>query len=105
MRELVIKVSPDGKTVMFLYMDQHPALGLGKLEVQRASNVRFDPVDQRWRVYICRDDGSEYAWPGAFVNRGEAIDCEIDILQAKLAAGELHGALIAPNDYQEEVSR
>ena len=86
-KEIVLKISPDGKEVIFLYSDgMIDTLGdMGTVKVMRASNVRFDEKDQMWKVYIINDDGTEQLVPKVqFKHRKDAIDFEIDVLQKLL---------------------
>jgi hypothetical protein len=51
MKPHIITIAPDG-TVRCLWTDAIPLQVLGRLEVQRASTIEFDPSAQRWEVRL-----------------------------------------------------
>lgn len=75
-----IRLRPDG-SVDFLYVDGHPAIGLGKMEVERASDVFFDPEKQKWVVHI---RGEAEPLPQVFEDRAAALKYEVDYLNIKM---------------------
>lgn len=82
---MVIKIQPNGD-LQFLYADGHPLFELGKLSVDRASNVRFDNETGLWHVWPITADGKEYKVPQGFKRRSEAIACEHELMEMELAA-------------------
>lgn len=74
-----IKISPDGKLVEGLYDDKFPWYGLrGKLEIERASDVFFDPKEQGWKVKILCN---QRILPKCFRLRKDAIEYEREYLE------------------------
>ena len=47
----VITIAPDG-TARCLWTEAIPLQELGRLEVQRASTLEFNPANQRWEVRL-----------------------------------------------------
>ena len=80
--ERIIRISPDGKELMFLY-DDSLMEGENK-RVVRASDVKFHEEDQLWRVHELFADGSEKEHEEGFTSRAEAIQFEIGLLEARL---------------------
>lgn len=80
MGNLIVKIAPDGSAVFSLYDDKSPLIGLGKLEVVRASNVVWDGEKQTWRIEIIRANGVKAAVPIDFKNRSDAIKFEQELL-------------------------
>lgn len=84
MKEIVVKISVDGKDLKLLYFDDAPVLDLGSYSITRASHVRFDEADQKWYVHVINPNGTEKRLDLGFVRRADAIDFEIEHLQASL---------------------
>jgi hypothetical protein len=88
-KELAVKITPTGD-IYFLYNDEHPLRDLGKMELQRASNVEWDAEEQKWVVWI-NETGNEgpkrKRLIQTFKNRADAIEAEISILNERLANG------------------
>lgn len=78
MSELVLVIDPDG-TVRSLYTDKIPLRELGKLTVDRASQIEFDHATQTW--YVEFPDGRRLT---NFASRDEAIACEVSHLNEEL---------------------
>jgi hypothetical protein len=74
--ERLVRISPDGKEVVFLYDDKIPWEDLGKMKCERASDVIFNEERQVWVIKF--NGGGEV---GDFKNREEAIQYEIFILE------------------------
>jgi hypothetical protein len=51
MKPHIITIAPDG-TVRCLWTDAIPLQVLGRLTLQRASTIEFDPAAQRWEVRL-----------------------------------------------------
>ena len=83
-KEIVLKVSADGKDIKLLYFDDAPIRDLGSYSITRASHVRFDEKHQGWRVHVIQPSGKEVPIAGFFKNRAAAIDYEIEVLQKSL---------------------
>lgn len=83
-----IKVEANGD-LTFLYHDDHPCLGMGKLDVKRASNVRYNSSDGLWYVFLIdplkSDLLDEVSLPKGHKRRADAIQYEINFLEAELA--------------------
>jgi len=84
MKELTIKIKSGGEA-FFLYSDGHPALGMGKVDLIRASNVLWHPQKQRW--VICMKNGVHLGDSNGYVSRAEAIAAEVEHLSKMLADG------------------
>ena len=82
MSEKVFRVDKDGNLIG-LYTDSVPLRGLGKLDVERASNVEFDNTQQGWTITLA--DGTTL--PGVFPTREAALSCEVSHVQDRLRAG------------------
>jgi hypothetical protein len=81
MGEITIKIMPGG-SVFFLYSDDHPARGLGKIELKRASNVLWDQMAQRWFIYM--PSGNLIGKLDGYESRIAAISDEVKILNELL---------------------
>lgn len=85
---LKIKVSPDGKEVTGLYSDNFPWAKLGKLKIERASDVFFNPATQKWGIRLTAPGAllDRYCGvlPDKFNKRKDAIAHEIAYLQGQL---------------------
>ena len=79
----VVRFTTDGK-VEFVYEDDHPALKLGKAQIERASDVYWDHQDECWRIHI---RGEREPLPEGFEKRQDAIGHEVAYLNRKLATG------------------
>lgn len=84
MGEMVIKISPDGKTAVLLHSDTHPLIGEGRQELARASNVLFDEEDQLWYVHENVPKGGTFRHDPGFVRRADAIEFEVNMLNWRL---------------------
>ena len=86
--ERVVRISPTGDEITFLFHDQSPLLSVGEPTIVRASNVRFDNTDKQWYVFVrlASSDGSftEKRLDKGFASRSEAIDYEIEYCEALL---------------------
>jgi len=80
MVERLIRISPDGKEIIFLYDDQVPWADLGKMQCSRASDVVFDEEKQAWKIVF--PNGKVV---GYFTKRESAIHHEIFLLEGALA--------------------
>jgi len=83
-KSLTIKIKPGGEA-FFLYSDGHPAMGVGDVDLVRASNVLWHSPKQRWVIAL--KDGTRIGNPEGYVNRAEAIAAEVDILTKMLTDG------------------
>lgn len=86
---IAIKILPDGDIVM-LYSDDSPLKDLGRLNLQRASNVEWDHIGQYWVIYMIDPDTGKRSTsflPQTFENRGEAIQHEIKMLNGLINEG------------------
>lgn len=86
MKEITIKVDPDGN-VLLLYDDAMRLESLGKKQVVRASNVVFVEDRQRW--IIVKPDGTQIGEEDGYFNRLQAIADEIRILSEELSDGHI----------------
>lgn len=75
--EIIIDISSTGQMTS-LYNDLF--LGLGEMNVNRASNVEFDPGIQRWTVEMFTGPYANACMMQTFKTRQEALDVEIDVL-------------------------
>ena len=57
MKPHIITIAPDG-TVRCLWTDAIPLQALGRLTLQRASTIEFDPTAQRWEVRLASNPGA-----------------------------------------------
>ncbi len=73
-----LKIDTSGN-VRAVYNDRLRGLSLGSMEVQRASNVEFDPVSQEWEA---RTPGGELIAKGP--NRDEVIKQEVRVIETRL---------------------
>ena len=88
--EFIVKVTPKGD-IFFLYDDNSPLRSLGKMQLQRASNVEWDEKAQGWVVWI-NDHKTKTIYKRrrltrVFTNRGDAIQAEVEILNERLLSG------------------
>jgi hypothetical protein len=73
-----IRITKNG-TVQFVYADGHPALELGKADIRRFSDVRYDNKDNQWKIFFNKD-GKEIQIGKPHKTRGAAINQEVDII-------------------------
>lgn len=81
MRELVLKISPDGKDVVSLFSEVFPVGFLGIVNITRATDVRFDNECGKWEIYIIQE---RRVLPEKFTKRSEAIEHEVEYLNERL---------------------
>ena len=76
----VIDIAPDG-TARCLWNENLPLDSLGRLEVERASTVEFNPVSQEWEVRLASNPGRV-----AFAHKSRAacIAWEVETFNQKL---------------------
>jgi hypothetical protein len=84
MPEIAIKIVPGGE-VFFLYSDDSPLRGMGKMELIRASNVEWDEMAQRW--FIRMPSGNLIGKMEGYEKRMAAIIDEVHILSQMLIDG------------------
>lgn len=83
--EIVIRISPDGKSASLLYTEALDLSSIGQVEkVERASNVEWNHDSRGW---IISTPGGVFV-AGPFSSRSEAIAEEIRILNSRLQRGE-----------------
>lgn len=80
MQELILRISPDGQTVVGLYNDKLPYRQLGEIEAVRATDVRLNK-DGLWEVFSIFEGKT---LDQRFTNRSDAIAHEVSYLQANL---------------------
>ena len=85
MGQHVIIISPDGSEAKTIYSDDLPLREIGELELERASNVVFNHLDQLW--HVVGSDGVMLNQEG-FERRDDAIKKEIAVLQDILDKGD-----------------
>lgn len=85
-RDCTIEIDNNGN-LKTLYQDAHIAKGMGILDIERASDVRFDNADQVWKIYRTLPGGREEILGLPHKNREDAIDEEIQILERELLLG------------------
>jgi len=84
--EYTIRITPQGE-VQCLYEEGNPIFEmpeLGRKKIVRASDVRFDEDEQKWFVYVQTPKGTEKRLSDGFEKRSEAIQWEIEHLNAVL---------------------
>lgn len=74
-----IRLNKDG-SVQCLYRDTLPFIGGEKLEIYRASHVEYNIQRQCWEILTPNGNFVE----GGFLKRQDAIDREIEMLEATL---------------------
>lgn len=78
--EIIINFMPDG-TARCLWTEAVPLHALGRLEIQRASTVEFDPTKQQWAVRLASNpDAVAFSHP----SRETCLQWERNILNALL---------------------
>ena len=94
---MTVKIESDGQ-ITFIYKDGHPGLTLGKADIKRASDVRYE--NGFWRIFLKKETVKEN---GTFPmgqekevligkphhTRAGAIAEEVRILNALLLLGEI----------------
>jgi hypothetical protein len=89
MKEFIVKITPTGD-IYFLYNDNNPLRDLGKMELQRASNVEWDVEEQAWVVWI-NETGPDAPKRKRLIHnfryREQAIAAEVRILNERLENG------------------
>jgi hypothetical protein len=83
MENIVLRISPDGRTVTSLYSDRFRLQKLGPISVQRASDVRFNERSQKWEVSV-RPTGK--LLPKKFESRADAIAYEKEVLPTYISS-------------------
>ena len=73
-----IKVAPDG-TINAVYSDQLRHMGLGEMQVSRASNVEFNHDEQQWEA---RTPEGELLASG--LDRDAVIKQEVAVIESRL---------------------
>jgi hypothetical protein len=84
MCEIIIKVTKEGE-VIFLYDDQSPLRDMGKMILQRASNVVWNEQLQSWQIKL--PSGFIIGGANGYRDRVQAIAAEIEILNEMLNDG------------------
>jgi hypothetical protein len=78
-KEIVMVFSETGDAHC-LWTDEIDLHQLGECQVERASEVEYDPEMGGWRVYL--KDGT--VLPGSWKSRTEAIQAEVTYLQERM---------------------
>lgn len=98
MQEMIVKIESDGQ-LTFIYADGHLGLTLGKVEIKRASDVRYE--NGAWRIFLKKEtvkEGTHFNdknYPKEIIighphkNRADAINEEVKILNTLLSLGEV----------------
>jgi len=86
-KEITIRISKEGE-IFFMYDDESMLRDFGQLQIRRASNIRWDEVDQKWRIWVVKPDGTEQRTEYVFTERKDAIQAEIDLLDKMLVSSE-----------------
>ena len=97
MQGMIVKIGSDG-LITFVYKDGHPGLTLGKAEIKRASDVRYE--NGAWRIFLkketikntdnCPEEIPEEVNIGRAHNtRAGAISEEVAILNTLLSLDEI----------------
>lgn len=71
-----------------MYDDDAMLREFGRIQITRASNIRWDEEEQKWRIWLIHPGGEEVRTDDAFTDRGEAIQAEIDMLDRMLVSSE-----------------
>lgn len=85
----LIKISPDGSEVTFLYDDKIPWESIGRMKCVRASDVVFDTGVQKWMIIPMQNYSEKtlMAFSGnRFSTRQDAVNYEVKILEEELAS-------------------
>ena len=82
-----LKISADGSSVLGLYDDNFPFSHLGKVNIERATNVIYDNTDELW--YVTNPVNGERVIKNGFSLRKDAIKAEIVMLEESLVKKEL----------------
>ena len=85
--EFTVKVTPQGE-IITLYREDLPIQIDGRRQMVRASNVLWNEDTQRWEVHLNMDQGPEKQVKlKDFAKRSEAIQWEVEFLEAALVDG------------------
>ena len=87
--EVIVKPNGDIVTVYTDVLDLHE---MGQTHVERASQVEFNEQAQAWNIQLephVRQGTTHILEVINYRNRSEAIQDEVNLLQRKLAKGEL----------------
>jgi len=95
MQEQTVVITPDGRLVAVYDDALKEVLGLEDLQLERATNVRWDEDSQAWYVWIKDSDGKEHRVHLPFSKRSDAINFELEILNGVL---ETFGSNESPID-------
>ena len=107
--ERLVRVSPDGQMLTFLFHDQSCLLDIGDPTIIRASHVRFDNSKKKWFVFL--RDSTEHGIEDirqelGFDTREKAIQFELKLCQALLEkAPERIDRLIAEHVQEFDTSQ
>ena len=83
LRTTTIRISKEG-VVKFVYADDHIALSLGKADIKRFSDVRYDNDDGMWKIYFKKGE-KEIQIGRPHKKRADAITQEVQIINTILA--------------------
>ena len=81
MPEIKIIVSEDGKELTGLYVDRLHWEQLGELQIERATEVKWDEKNQKWAVEVLDE---QRTLDCMFSMRQDAINHEIEYLNSRL---------------------
>ncbi len=87
--EHVLVIAPTG-TVKSMHSDKFPLAFLGRQEIERASDIRFDSDTQKWGIWF--RVGEEFVAPSrpshyGFDSYESARDYEVQVMNRSLAGG------------------
>ena len=88
--EVTIKIMPEGKEVILLYMDHNPVNKIGEKSVVRASDVKFNNEDGLWYVHEVIPGNNKVRHSKGFHLREQAINYEIQLLEKHLDGDAKH---------------
>lgn len=78
---MILRIDPDG-TIRAVHTDRFPMSSLGTMQMERASTVEFNEVEQTWEVRWSGEGAVVFAHPV----RSECIRWEIEQLERTLAS-------------------
>ena len=78
-RSIVINIAESG-AMTCLWTDAFPLSELGRLNIQRASSVDFNPTTQMWEVTLCGSERVDYSNQ----SRAVCIAWEVSTLNERL---------------------
>lgn len=81
MSDLKITISPNGKELSGLYAEHFNWKDFGELEIERATDIRFNKDRQLWVVHIIDEGMRELNF--GFEKRSDAVVAEIQYLNAR----------------------